>query len=293
MTKNQAPEGRKNELAVRLGLRYARGLREETAQALVQQRRIAPFVSIRDLVHRIPELRKGELNTLAEIGALNSIGHGFTRIHADQINNQKSKINNEDFRLRIATAHADQSEICNQKSEISHFHRRDALWQVERAVRHSGPLLDELSEPDSRSPLRPMNAEERLVADFRGTGLTVGPHPMAYHRPRMQTMGIHKASDLSRVSNGKYVRIGGCVIARQRPGTAKGFVFLSLEDETGVANAIINPDLFQKNRLLVTSEQFLMVEGVLQNQDNVISVKAQRVLPLLVTQAETPSHDFY
>jgi error-prone DNA polymerase len=89
------------------------------------------------------------------------------------------------------------------------------------------------------------------------------------------------------------LRIGGCVICRQRPGTAKGFVFLSIEDETGVANAIINPDLFQKNRLLLSSAQFLMVEGTLQNQDNVISVKADRVLPLSITRAETSSHDFY
>jgi len=138
-----------------------------------------------------------------------------------------------------------------------------------------------------------MNPEERLVADFRGTGLTVGPHPMAYHRERMDAIGVHKASDLAGIPDGKYLRIGGCVIARQRPGTAKGFVFLSLEDETGIANAIIMPDLFQKNRLLVTSEQFLMVEGILQNQDNVISVKAQRVMPLSITRAETSSHDFY
>ena len=138
-----------------------------------------------------------------------------------------------------------------------------------------------------------MNPEERLVADFRGTGMTVGPHPMAYHRERMDTIGVRKASDLASIPNGKYLRIGGCVIARQRPGTAKGFVFLSLEDETGVANAIIMPDLFQKNRLLVTSEQFLMVEGILQNQDNVISVKARRVMPLSITQAETSSHDFH
>jgi error-prone DNA polymerase len=123
-----------------------------------------------------------------------------------------------------------------------------------------------------------MNPEERLVADFRGTGLTVGPHPMAYHRVRMDAIGIRKASDLAAIPNGKYLRIGGCVIARQRPGTAKGFVFLSLEDETGVANVIIMPDLFQKNRMLVTSEQFLIVEGILQNQDNVISVKARRVM---------------
>jgi error-prone DNA polymerase len=138
-----------------------------------------------------------------------------------------------------------------------------------------------------------MNAEERLVADFRGTGMTVGPHPMAYHRARMEAMGIRKANELCRIPHGQHLRIGGCVIARQRPGTAKGFVFLSLEDETGVANAIINPDLFQQNRLLVGSEQFLMVEGVLQNQDNVISVKAERVLPLDVTRAKTTSHDFY
>ena len=83
------------------------------------------------------------------------------------------------------------------------------------------------------------------------------------------------------------------MICRQRPGTAKGFVFLSIEDETGVANAIVTPDLFQKNRLLLSSEQFLMVEGVLQNQDNVISIKAERVLPLSITRAETSSHDFY
>ena len=138
-----------------------------------------------------------------------------------------------------------------------------------------------------------MNPEERLVADFRGTGLTVGPHPMAYHRERMNAMGVRKASDLRNIPNGRRLRIGGCVIARQRPGTAKGFAFLSLEDETGVANAIIMPDLFRENRLLVTSEQFLMVEGILQNQDNVISVKAQRVMPLLITRAETSAHDFY
>jgi error-prone DNA polymerase len=109
----------------------------------------------------------------------------------------------------------------------------------------------------------------------------------------MDAIGVRKASDLAGIPNGKYLRIGGCVIARQRPGTAKGFVFLSLEDETGVANAIIAPDLFHQNRLLLASERFLAIEGILQNQDNVISVKAERVLPLFVTQAETDSHDFH
>ena len=116
---------------------------------------------------------------------------------------------------------------------------------------------------------------------------------MAYHRAEMNSRGIKRACDLSEMPAGIRLRVGGCVIARQRPGTARGFVFLSLEDETGVANAIVTPDLFQKNRLLLSSERFLMVEGILQNQDRVISVKAERVMPLPVTQAETQSHDFH
>jgi error-prone DNA polymerase len=116
---------------------------------------------------------------------------------------------------------------------------------------------------------------------------------MAYHRERMNAIGVRKATDLTSVPNGRRTRIAGSVIARQRPGTAKGFVFLSIEDETGVANAIVMPDLFQKNRLLISSEQFLLVEGILQNQDNVISVKAERVSALHVTHAETVSHDFH
>jgi error-prone DNA polymerase len=280
---------------LRLGLRYVRGLREEAGQAVVRERVIAPFTSIHDLARRVPELRRDELTTLAEIGALNKIGnpprrHGDTgrdknkdrgswRILKDSINNQESTINHSSV------------PPCLRSEEI--FHRRDALWQVERAVRGSGPLLEKLPEPDSPSPLQPMDHEERLVADFHGTGLTVGPHPMAYRREWLNAMGIRRASELRGLPSGKRLRIGGCVITRQRPGTAKGFVFVSLEDETGVANAIITPDLFHRNRLLLASERFLAIEGILQNQDNVISVKAERVQPLFVTKAETVSHDFH
>src|SRR5882762_3341438 len=218
--------------SVRLGLKYARGLREPTGQALVRERSLAPFASIQDLARRVPEFRKDELTTLAEIGALNAVA----------------------------------SE--GRCADVAH--RRDALWQVERAVRWSGPLLDELLEIDGASPLAAMTDEERLVADFRATGLTVGPHPMQYRRADMKKMGIYRASDLAHLPDGRRLRIGGCVIARQRPGTAKGMMFLSLEDETGIANAIVAPDLLQKNRVLLISERFLMIEGILQNQDNVI-----------------------
>ena len=265
-TKNSTP-------ALRLGLRYVRGLREEAAQALVRERARAPFTSIHDLTRRVPELRKDELTRLAEIGAFNAVSSFQFPVSrkSDAIGRIHSK-----------------PETGNSKLQL---HRRDALWQV--AVRASGPLLENLTEPDLPSPLQPMNFEERLVADFHGTGLTIGPHPMAYRRDWLNAMGIRRAIELRDIPNGKRLRIGGCVITRQRPGTAKGFVFLSLEDETGVANAIVTPDLFHQNRLLLTSERFLAIEGILQNQDNVISVKAERVQPLFVTKAETNSHDFH
>jgi error-prone DNA polymerase len=144
-----------------------------------------------------------------------------------------------------------------------------------------------------RSPLAQMSAEERLVADYRGTGMTVGPHPMAYHRAELQKMGIRCAAELARLPDGMQVRIAGGVIARQRPGTAKGFVFLSMEDETGIANAIISPQLFEECHVVVVHHQFLMIEGQLQNQDNVVSVKSQRIRPLIITSAPTTSHDFH
>ncbi|MGH9576851.1 MAG: OB-fold nucleic acid binding domain-containing protein, partial [Terriglobales bacterium] len=102
-----------------------------------------------------------------------------------------------------------------------------------------------------------------------------------------------RAVDLPHLAAGKHLRIAGCVIARQRPGTARGFLFLSLEDETGIANAIVTPDLFGRNRALLVSHPFLLIEGVLQKQDRVISVKAERVQPLHISRAPTSSHDFH
>src|SRR3954470_2428771 len=270
-------------ISLRLGLRYVRGLHEEAGQAIAQERNRACFTSIHDLVRRVPELRKDEVNTLAEIGALNSIknssrsGHEFSRIQADQ---SKSKMT-KDFSVSPC--------LRGEKA----FNRRDALWSAAAAANPSGPLLQQIPEADEKSPLQMMTDEERLVADFRGTGMTVGPHPMSYHRSRMEQMGVRRAIELGQIPNGRKVRIAGGVIARQRPGTAKGFVFLSLEDETGVSNAIITPDLFQQNRLLLGTEQFLLIEGILQNQDGVISVKAARVAPVKITRAQTVSHDFH
>ena len=138
-----------------------------------------------------------------------------------------------------------------------------------------------------------MTEAERLVADYAGTGLTVGRHPMALRREELAMRGILRACDLRLARQGRRVRVGGMVITRQRPGTAKGFVFLTLEDETGVANIIVRPDLFARDRLVIVEEPFLIVDGVLQNQDGVTSVRAEHVQRMHGVDVDFDAHDFY
>jgi len=157
-------------------------------------------------------------------------------------------------------------------------HRRDALWQVEQAGRPVGPLLRGAAPvAQAANPLRQMEADERLAADYAGTGITTGPHPMAWQRAELQRQGFLSARELEECSSERRVRLAGRVICRQRPGTAKGFVFLSVEDETGIANVIITPDLFEQNRVVVTRSRFLSITGKLQKQDGVVHLKAQQV----------------
>jgi error-prone DNA polymerase len=241
-------------LTLRLGLGYAKGLRKQAADVLTTSRqKDGSFRSADDLALRVPSLNRKELTLLARIGALNQI---------DGI-----------------------------------AHRRDALWQVEWAGKPEGPLLrqdsDWLSEEGRSLPLQQMNIEERLVADYSGTSLTVGQHPMYYRRLELRLHGVLSARDLRGCRDGVFVRTAGCVIARQRPGTAKGFIFISMEDETGIANVIVTPDLYERDRLVVTRSRFLLVEGALQNQDGVIHVKAQHIAPLNVTSLDVQSHDFH
>jgi error-prone DNA polymerase len=238
------------ERAMRMGLMYAKGLRQDVGEAMVASRsQSGLFRSAEDLSRRVPLLQRKELTLLARIGALNSL---------DGID-----------------------------------HRRDAVWQVEEAVRPVGPLLKQHRGHQVSSPLRQMTTEERLSADYSGTGLTVGHHPLHYRRNELRAMKVLSSSELRNYKDGEYVRAAGCVIARQRPGTAKGFIFLSMEDETGIANVIITPDLYERERVVVTRSKFVLVEGALQNQDGVIHVKAKRIQPLAFHNLEVRSHDFH
>jgi DNA polymerase III alpha subunit len=210
------------------------------------------YQSIDDLIARTG-LRRDELATLAEIGALNAFGHD----------------------------------------------RRTALWQIERAARPAGELFEEadalpevMPPGGSGSPLRSMTPTERVTADYAGMSLTIGPHPMALRRAELALRGVLRARDLSGGRHGRRVRVAGAVITRQRPGTAKGFVFLTLEDETGIANIIVRPDLFTEQRTAIIGAPYLLVEGTLQIQEGVTSIKAERVIPLAGGSPEPQSHDF-
>jgi error-prone DNA polymerase len=233
---------------LRLGLRYVKGLRAESGASIVRERQAAPFADIDDLARRVPELRKDEMSKLAATGALNPLNAA---------------------------------------------HRRDALWKSSRAARSAGPLLAHVPENDPQAPLAPMTIEERLNADYGGTGVNIGRHPMFYRRAEMNALGVTPAAKLAAIGSGKPVRIAGNVVVRQRPGTAKGIVFLSIEDETGIANAVVMADVFDANRLLIVSNRWLLVEGPIQNVDNVIHVRALRIEPLAFTAASVPSHDFH
>ena len=172
-------------------------------------------------------------------------------------------------------------------------HRRDALWQSERATRPAGPLLEHLEPAAQSSPLLKMTDTERIRADYYGTGLTIGKHPMRLYRDRLRLNGVLSAIELKRVRNGRLIKVAGCVICRQRPGTAKGFMFVSLEDETGIANAIVEPDIFDAHRTALTTAPYLLIEGLLQNQHGAISVKLHDVKPLDFEAAHASSHDFH
>jgi error-prone DNA polymerase len=219
--------------ALRVGLRYVRGLRREAGEGIARERRLRPFASLQELVDRCA-LRRDERLMLAEVGAFNAFG----------------------------------------------LTRRSALWQVEKAGRPVGPLLRQARGADEAadvpSPLPEMELPERMASDLLGTGLTIGPHPMALYRPELRAQGVLRALDLEQLEDGRRVRVAGAVICRQRPGTAKGFLFLTLEDETGLVNVTVRPDLFEKRHETLLRHDVLEIEGYLQASEG-ISVRAIEV----------------
>jgi error-prone DNA polymerase len=137
-----------------------------------------------------------------------------------------------------------------------------------------------------------MDALEETAADFATTGLTTARHPMSYLRDRLRSTGVFSAADLGSAKDGSWVTVAGVVIVRQRPGTAQGFLFVTLEDETGLANAIVTPDVFQHQRVLLRRARILKVGGPLQKVDGVIHVRARKFEELRLPSPVPESRDF-
>jgi error-prone DNA polymerase len=239
--------------ALRIGLRYVRGLREATAHRIEAERDRAPFATLGDLVVRA-QLHEGERQTLALAGACATFGGD----------------------------------------------RRDVLWQLAAFDRDPTRLLSPArfdvrgsESADRRSPLPVMTALDETLADYASTGLTVGPHVMAHLREMLRRQDVLTSLEVRGAPNGRRVRVAGHVIVRQRPGTANGVLFLTLEDETGTCNVVVYPDMFRRHRRLLHTCRLLLVEGALQNVDGVIHVHGTVFEDMEGSTATPPSHDFH
>jgi len=256
-----------------LGLCVVNGLRQEHGEELVRQRRDGQFESLDDFKRRV-SVTKDELRALAELGALNCFAE-----HRRAAMWEVEETLHDDLLGRARLQRA--GECILHSRTLKRLFRQNAETGTLQAC---PPQISE-------SPLAPMTLPERVKADYETMNLTTGPHPMKLLRESLPN--IWRAIDLVHAQHGSCIQIAGNVICRQRPGTAKGFVFISLEDETGVSNAIVEPDLFERFRLLITEEAFLLIEGEVQNSDNVVLIKAREIKPLAHEQLiGSESHDF-
>ncbi len=223
------PAATRSPLAVRLGLRYVKGLGESAREQL---EKALPFGSLEQVVER-GGLPSAVLERLAAIGACSGFG----------------------------------------------LERRQALWRLHELLARP-PGLPRRAAPrpaPAQSPLPEMTAIESMVADYRSTGLTTGPHPMAFLRAELSRKRVMTAARLLDCPDGRRVRVAGLVIARQRPPTAGAFLFMTLEDETGLANVVVKPWLVEREGPVVCRAAVLLVEGTMQEEKTVRNIVAARV----------------
>ncbi|MCA9510142.1 MAG: error-prone DNA polymerase, partial [Myxococcales bacterium] len=247
------------ERCTRIGLRHASGLRAGSGLRIERARAERPFDSLGDFVRRAA-LQRDELDALAELGALASLPGAPAK-------------------------------------------RRAALWQVAGIERDATSLFageapvardgaHSASEAEGAIPVPEMDDVEATLADYRLAGLTTGPQIVAHLRPRLRARGVLSAAELRDVPNGRWVRIAGHVIVRQRPGPAQGVCFVTLEDETGTSNAVLMPAEFRRFRAPLHQAPIVEIAGPVQNVDGVIHVRARELSPVALSGDLPGSHDY-
>jgi error-prone DNA polymerase len=241
-------------LAVRLGVRLVRGLGAKARRALEAALRDGPFTSVENAVQRVA-LDKTAWRRLAEAGAFDTL-----------------------------FAH-----------EPPARRRRVALWEVMAATRGPELPLAPRTAPAPAPQIPAATPVELTEADYRMTGLSLAGHPMVHVRPHLALNGVFTAQEAhERGKDGQPVAVAGLVICRQRPGTAKGFVFLTLEDETGMINIVITPDRFEQHALLISTTPLLLIRGTLQVEGQVVNVRAKqfRALELGGGEQHVKGHNY-
>jgi error-prone DNA polymerase len=296
---------------IRLGFCVVNGLQREHADDFLRERNERPFASLRDFRKRAV-LTKDELRRLANLGALNCFAeHRRAAMWKVEETPHDDLLGSADSgSAHVSRVGEDVTRSCIVPDKGSEFHSKKSPFRRDAETNTRGPsrtgvacatqkpatlpshdMGGSLDCARDNSPLAAMTLPERVRADYEVMDLTTGPHPMKLVREQLPD--VWRAIDLAKAKHGSIIRIAGNVICRQRPGTAKGFVFISLEDETGVSNAIVTPDLFEQRRLLITEEPFLAIEGEVQNTDDVVLIKAQKILPLTNNGlVGSESHDF-
>jgi error-prone DNA polymerase len=257
--------------AVRIGLGYVLGVRAEEVRALVEARRAdGPFRSLDDLVARAGAGRPA-LERLAWSGACDALALGDL---------EASLAASSPARVRTAPARRPGARRPSP--------RRVALWRLgaaatpQRAGEDGTQLALPLELPQAPA-LAPLAAWEAMIADYATTGLTVHAHPMELVRDRLAERGAVTAADLGRLPHGAHVQVAGLVVARQRPGTANGIVFLLLEDETGTVNLIVPPPVYERDRLIARTEPLVIATGRLERHaaaGGAINVLVRGLVPL-------------
>jgi len=170
--------------------------------------------------------------------------------------------------------------------------RRAAAWQAAAVERDRESLLARLGPPAPTGPLPEMRPDEETLADYETTGLTTGPHVLAHLRPALAARGVLPTAELRGAGNGSVVHTAGHVIVRQRPGTAKGMCFLTLEDETGMANAFLTPPLYEHFRVLLNTSALLVVSGTLEDREGVVHVRVRTLERIDLPAALPEGHDY-